>query len=323
MVGPQEAAGRFGGVDLGAWRALAAEFPVRLSRSWLRRMVSADGPLGRQVLPRSEELQLSPEAVPDPVGEQGQMVSPWVVQKHADRALLLPTRRCHVHCRYCFRRDLPGSGEPSPTELQEAINHLKSAGLNEVILSGGDPLVLRDSELLEIIDALRPEVPRIRIHTRAPITFPQRVTPALAQALAARAPLRMIVHINHPDELSEDVRVALRMLRVAGVPLLNQSVLLAGVNDDARVLAGLNAELEDLGILPYYLHHTDRAPGTAHFWVEIDRGLAIYSELCALVAGPPEYVIDPPDGSGKIPVADWAARNPSRPLPSTGAHGRG
>jgi len=317
MVAAGEIAERFAGVDLSAWQALEAVFPVRITRSWMRRMRRADGPLARQVLPRAEELDAGDHEVPDPVGEQSRMPVPWVVQKHADRALLLPTRRCHVHCRYCFRRDLPGQRDPSSAELQAAINHLKQAGLREVILSGGDPLVLRDAKLLSIIDALRPEVPLIRIHTRAPITHPERITAELAAALAARAPVRMVVHANHPDELTAPVRAAIGAMVKAGVPMLNQSVLLAGVNDDVDALVALNHALEAMAVRPYYLHHTDHAPGTAHFWVEVERGLAIYGALCARVERPPEYVIDPPDGSGKIPVAEWAARNPSRPVPSS------
>jgi len=317
MVSAAETAGRIRGIDLSAWRLLESVFPVRLSRSWLSRMRGVDGPLARQVLPRADELDPHGADVSDPVGEQARMPTPWVVQKHADRALLLPTRRCHVHCRYCFRRDLPGAQEPSETELHAAIAYLKQAGLNEVILSGGDPLVLRDGKLLAIIDALRPDIPCIRIHTRAPITFPQRVTPALAQALAARAPLRVVIHTNHPRELCAEVRAAIGHLVSAGVPMLNQSVLLAGVNDDADVLAELNCCLEALDVQPYYLHHADHAPGTRSFWVQIDRGLAIHSALSARVAHPPRYVIDLPDGSGKVSVAEWAARNPSRPVPSS------
>ena len=286
-------------------------------------MRTAGGPLAKQVLPSSSEIDAAGTEVPDPVGEQGRMPVPWVVQKHMDRALLLPTRRCHVHCRYCFRRDLPGEQDPSPDELDRAIGYLKSAGLEEVILSGGDPLVLSDRRLLGIIDALRPEVPRIRIHTRAPVTFPERVTAGLAAGLGRRAPLRVVVHINHADEVDGSVRTALRRFLDCDIPVLNQSVLLAGVNDDAAVLATLNHTLEEIGVEPYYLHHTDHAPGTRAFWVDLERGLQIHAALSVRVDRPPRYVIDPPDGSGKVSVAEWAARSRSGPVPSSQALRRG
>ncbi len=315
MASPAEVSRLFPGLDLSAWHALESVFPVRITRNWLGRVRSHDGPLGKQVLPRSSELHRGASAVSDPVGEQGQMPVPWVVRKHTDRALLLPTRRCHVHCRYCFRRDLPGERDPSPEELSEAIAYLKAAGLDEVILSGGDPLVLPDARLFAIIDALRPDIPKVRIHTRAPITFPSRVTRSLAEGLQARAPIRVVVHVNHPRELDPSVRTALGHLVRSGLPVLNQSVLLAGINDDAEVLATLIRILEEEGIEPYYLHHTDHAPGTRDFWVDVQRGLEIHAELTSLVERPPRYVIDSPDGSGMVSVQAWAARRPSPPVP--------
>jgi len=315
MVSPAETAERFPGLDLAPWRAMKRVFPVRISRSWLKRVKDHAGPLGRQVIPDARELLTHPTDVPDPVGEQGRMPHPWVVQKYTNRALLLVTRQCHVHCRYCFRRDLPGEGEPSPAELESAIDYLRHAGLDEVILSGGDPLVLSDDRLVSILDALRPDVPHLRIHTRAPITFPQRVTAELAQLLQARRPLRVVIHANHSQELDADVRRSIRMLVDTGLPILNQSVLLAGVNDDPDVLAELHQSLQELGVEPYYLHHTDHAPGNGSFRVEVKRGLEIVRALHARVEGASRYVIDPPDGAGKVPVIEWAARMAARSVP--------
>jgi lysine 2,3-aminomutase len=237
-------------------------------------------------------------------------VHPWVVQKHPDRALLLTTRRCHLHCRYCFRRDQYGPEEPSADELAEALALIRASGVRELILSGGDPLTLSDARLFHIIDAVRPEVPILRLHSRAPITAPARITPALIQGLRERAPVWVLVHCNHPRELSPAVDAALAALVDGGLPVLNQSVLLRGVNDDVDVLVALSEELMRRRVYPYYLHHTDAVPGNAPLRVEVERGLALVRELRQRLSGigAPLYVIDPPDGSGKIPVEEWAAR---------------
>jgi lysine 2,3-aminomutase len=317
MISPVEAKRRFPGVDLDAWRRLESVFPVRITRSWADRMSTAADALARQVLPMAEELATAKDDRPDPVGEQGRMPVPWVVQKHDDRALLLVTRRCHVNCRYCFRRELPGAPDPSDSELSDAIQYLCQAGLEEVILSGGDPLALRDEKLVEIIDALRTSVPIIRVHTRAPITAPARVTEQLVSVLAARAPIWVVVHANHPDELSPSVQIALSRMVNAGIPVLNQSVLLKGVNDDPEILARLSRDLVRLRVRPYYLHHPDHAPGSASFRVSMERGLQIMETLRTKLSGValPTYVIDPPDGSGKRRVVDWVTRNRAHPVP--------
>jgi lysine 2,3-aminomutase len=323
-VGRKELLARFSGLDARIWAEADARFRVRVTRSWLGRMTRLGGPLARQALPDAAELQADPGDVPDPVGEAGLHPVPWVVQKHPDRALLLVTRRCHLYCRYCFRRDLEGPEAPTEAELAAAIAWCRGAGLEEVILSGGDPLALRDAQLLSIVDGLRSidgpghAVPTIRIHTRAPITAPDRVTPALAAALAARGPVWVIVHANHPDELSEDVDEGLAMLVDAGVPVLNQSVLLRGVNDDAGVLAALSQGLVRRRVFPYYLHHPDPVPGNAGFRISLAEGLQIHAELAHRVSGLalPQYVIDPPDGSGKVPVSAWVEAGGRDPVPS-------
>jgi lysine 2,3-aminomutase len=308
MVGRREALARFPELSEALWQRADALFPVRLTRSWLSRIRTADDPLGRQVLPAEEELRTDPDDSTDPVGEGGRAPHPWIVRKHPDRVLLLVTRRCHLYCRYCFRRNHTGPEDPSPEALDSALDYIRDSGARELILSGGDPLAVTDEKLFSIIDAVRPAVPIIRVHTRAPITAPHRVTDALVVGLRARAPVWVIVHCNHPRELSAPVREGLRRLVDAGVPLLNQAVLLQGVNDDAGVLAELSEALVALRVFPYYLHHTDKASGNAAFRVTIERGLEIYGELSRRVSGValPRYVIDPPDGSGKIPVAQWA-----------------
>ncbi len=261
----------------------------------------------RQALPDARELEVHPGDTPDPVGEQQKSPLPWVVQKHADRVLLLLTKRCHMYCRYCFRADHQpgGSDDPTPAEWSRMLEFTKRSGASEVILSGGDPLAIRDEKLYSAIDGVRSgRAPVIRIHTRAPITWPSRVTAELVAGLAARAPVWVIVHCNHPAELTPAVREALGRLVDGGIPVLNQSVLLQGVNADPAVLAELCEALVALRVFPYYLHHPDAVPGNAHFRVSLEQGRAIYRELAGRVSGLalPRYVLDPPDGSGKRDV---------------------
>ncbi len=307
MVGPREAARRLAGVDPEIWRRADAVFPVRVPRAWFDAIDPGDpaDPLRLQALPRPAELSPDPGDRPDPVGDAAMSPVPWVVCKHRDRVLLLVTKRCQLYCRYCFRRDHhPGQrSDPSPEELDAALDWCASSGARELILSGGDPLAVRDSRLFGILDRLR-HMPVVRIHTRAPVSAPERVTPALVRGLARRRPLWVVVHANHPRELRPEVTAALGALVDAGIPVLNQSVLLAGVNDDVDTLAALCEALVAARVFPYYLHHPDPAPGNAHFRVSPRRGLAIHRALARRVSGLalPGYVVDLPDGSGKIPV---------------------
>lgn len=309
-MGRPEALRRFPWLGAVPWAAVASRFPVRLPRGYLGDATAPEDPRLRTALPDAAELLADEGDVPDPVGEQARSPVPWVVRKHPDRVLLLLTKRCHVYCRYCFRRDHePGEGaDPTADEWRAALAYARGSGAREAILSGGDPLALHDDKLLEAIDTLRPAVPVIRVHTRAPITFPQRVTRALVSGLRARAPVWVVVHANHPVELSGPVREALARLVDAGLPVLNQAVLLRGINDSADVLAELCEELVALRVFPYYLHHPDAAPGNASFRVPLDEGRRIHAELRARLSGIalPTYVIDPPDGTGKRPIASEA-----------------
>lgn len=276
----------------------------------MERVEDPADPLGVQAFPSEGELHPDLEDRPDPVGEGRRTPLPWVVHKHPDRVLLLLTKRCHLYCRYCFRREPRGVEDPTPEQLDAALSYARRSGAREVILSGGDPLALSDERLFDIIDALRPEVPVVRVHTRAPITAPERVTEALVAGLRARAPVWVLVHCNHPRELSAEVRRALGRLIDAGLPVLNQAVLLRGVNDDVDTLAALCEDLVAIRVFPYYLHHPDHAPGNAGFRVTLEAGLKLHRELSRRVSGValPTYVIDPPDGSGKVPVVEWARR---------------
>ncbi|MCA9493738.1 MAG: KamA family radical SAM protein [Myxococcales bacterium] len=306
MVGREEVVARR--PDLAdRWADLDGAFPVRVTRSFWDRMADPSDPadpLALQVLPDPRELLEDAGDIPDPVGDAARSPVPWVVRKHRDRVLLLLTKRCHLYCRYCFRRDhQPGaSADPDPEAWERALAWIREQAPREVILSGGDPLVVPVPRLLDTIDRLRPAVRVIRVHTRAPITFPEAVTDALVAGLRARAPVWVVVHANHPRELSVDVDTALARLVDAGIPVLDQTVLLRGVNDDPDVLAALFEALVERRVMPYYLHVTDRVPGNAHLRVPLEEAIALHDRVRRRLGGValPKLVLDPPDGSGKV-----------------------
>lgn len=306
-MGRAEALARFPWLAGVSWEQVGRAFPVRLPRAYLGDAHRPEDPRLLTALPAEAELVADPGDVPDPVGEQALSPLPWVVRKHQDRVLLLLTKRCHVYCRFCFRRDhQPGEGEdPTPAEWQAMLAYAKGSGAQEAILSGGDPLAVPDARLFEAIDATRPEVPVVRIHTRAPITSPSRITARLVAGLRTRQPVWVLVHVNHPVELTPEVDAALARLVDAGVPVLNQTVLLRNVNDDADTLARLSNALLERRVFPYYLHHPDAVPGNAAFRLSLAEGRRIYAALRRRVSGIglPTYVLDPPDGSGKVAIA--------------------
>jgi EF-P beta-lysylation protein EpmB len=251
----------------------------------------------RQVLPLNAELSSPQGFTSDPVGDAEALLSPGLLQKYESRALLVTTGACAVHCRYCFRRHFPYSDSPrSPDDWQPAIERIAAdASIDEVLLSGGDPLTLVDSQLAELAHRLAtiPHVRRLRIHTRLPIVIPQRVTSELIDWLrGTRLAPMMVVHANHANEIDEPTASALGRLVDAGIPVLNQSVLLAGVNDSAPALIDLSRRLVDLRVMPYYLHQLDRVKGAAHFEVPISRGSALIQQMRSALPGyaVPRYV---------------------------------
>jgi lysine 2,3-aminomutase len=309
---PLDEAARRLGYDATGWRAAARAFPVRWPEGYLALAEQPEGEaLRRMGAPDPAELLADPGDLADAVGEGSREVVPFVVRKHRDRAILLVTARCHFYCRFCFRRTFPAGDHRDPTrgQLEGALEYIAAEqDLREVILSGGDPLVLGDDVLADLLARLAalPHVETLRVHSRAPVHEPARVTEALAHILgSAGRPLWLVTHFNHPLEITEASRAAIDLLLRAGVPVLNQSVLLRGVNDDAEVLATLMRGLLAARVKPYYLHHPDRVPGNASFRVSIERGLAIFDELRSRAGGTalPAYVIDLPDGSGKQPVS--------------------
>ena len=280
-------------------RQAAAEFPLFVPAGYLRRMRPGDiaDPLLRQVLPLPQESEHREGFRADPVGDHQATLAPGLLQKYAGRALMVTTGACAVHCRYCFRRHFPYAEVPRGFAAWEpALSQLAAdPTIHEVILSGGDPLTLVDDRLAWLAQRLAaiPHLRRLRVHTRLPIVIPERVNDDLLGWLRGTrlAPI-MVVHANHPQELDSDVAAALGRLVEAGVPVLNQSVLLRGVNDSADALAELCERLVDLRVLPYYLHQLDRVAGAAHFEVPESEGLAIMKQLRRRLPGyaVPRYV---------------------------------
>lgn len=266
-------------------------------------------PLRLQVIPRTPELHRYPEELDDPCGECKDEKTPGLVHRYPDRVLLLCTDRCATYCRYCTRSRLVSGarGERLHLDFDAALGYLRAhEEVRDVLLSGGDPLLLPDDRLEAMLSRLRriPHIELLRIGTRAPIMLPQRITPALCRMLRRHAPLFLSLHCNHPRELCPQAEDALVMLADHGIPLGNQSVLLRGVNDSAEVQAQLTHRLLQCRVRPYYLYQCDLAPGTRHFRTHIEQGLSIIRSLRGFTSGyaVPQYVVDAPGGGGKIPL---------------------
>ncbi len=268
-----------------------------------------DGPIRRQIIPRGSEMKISPDEMADPCGEDGNMPVPGLVHRYPDRVLFLVTDRCAAYCRYCTRsRVVSGVGEQHlETDFDQAIEYLRQhTEVRDVLLSGGDPLLLSDAKLYHLLKRLRaiPHIEFIRIGTRIPIFLPQRITPQLCSMLKEIHPLWISVHTNHPKELTSEVRAGLERLADAGIPLGNQAVLLKGVNDDPEILKILFQKLLRCRVRPYYLYQCDLIQGSSHFRVPIRRGLQIMDQIRGHTTGyaVPQYVVDGPGGGGKIPL---------------------
>jgi lysine 2,3-aminomutase len=268
-------------------------------------------PIRRQFFPRVQELEAHPEDLADPLGEEGVRKAPGLLHRYPDRALVLVTGRCAAYCRHCFRRGFTGRGRlraPGPRALERAAGYLaEHREVRELILSGGDPLMLPDERLLALLARFRRFRPELafRIHTRLPVVLPERVTPELIELLSGYHPLRVVLQVNHPRELTEDLLQAVGRFTRAGIPVLNQSVLLKGVNDDPAVLSGLFRDLAAAGIRPYYLFHPDLAAGTAHLRPSLAEGLRLFEQTSRLCPAEqlPRYVRDRPGGGGKVELA--------------------
>ncbi|MGL6162695.1 EF-P beta-lysylation protein EpmB [Microbulbifer sp.] len=297
--------------QLPAALAAAEEFSLRVPRPFLKRVRPGDprDPLLLQVLPGAPELQPSPGFSADPLDEAAANPVPGVVHKYRGRLLLIAAGQCAVNCRYCFRRQFPyGDNHLNRSQWQRALDYIRAqAGLREVILSGGDPLVLGDRQLAWLVSELAamPQLDKLRLHSRLPIVVPARITDELIDWFTgSRLVPVLVVHCNHANEIDGEVRVALQKLRDAGVSLLNQAVLLRGVNDSAEALEDLSEALFAAGVLPYYLHQLDRVQGAAHFEVSDARARGLVEQLRRRLPGylVPRLVREVPGEASKTPL---------------------
>ena len=286
-------------------------FPTFVPLEYLSRIRTGDpaDPLLLQVLPTRRENRPDPESSADPVGDREALAAPGLLHKYDGRALLVATGACGVHCRYCFRREFPYSQDSlAKNDSQAALDYIRSRPeIDEVLLSGGDPLTLVDERLHDLIQQVESiqHVRRLRIHSRMPVVIPQRMTPALIDMLTrGRLTSWMVVHINHPQEIDRFVTSALARMIDAGIPVLNQSVLLRGINDDAKTLIELSRRLVDLRVQPYYLHQLDRVHGASHFDVPVQRGRELVRKMRAALPGyaVPTYVAEEPGKASKSPL---------------------
>jgi lysine 2,3-aminomutase len=280
-------------------------------------------PIGRQFIPSPAELVVAPHESADPIADDALSPIKGVVHRYPDRALLKPLLICPVYCRFCFRREHvgPDGGLLSDAELQAAyVWFAARPAIREVILTGGDPLMLSPRRLASIIGALSdiPHIEILRVHTRVPGADPARVTDALTAALETDRSIWVVLHANHAREFTSEARTAIRKMTSRGIPMLGQSVLLRGVNDSVAALEALFRAMLAARVKPYYLHQLDAAPGTARFHVPIDEGRRLLAQLRGRVTGLawPTYVLDIPGGHGKVPIGpdylapDGAPRDP-------------
>ncbi|OGT67109.1 MAG: EF-P beta-lysylation protein EpmB [Gammaproteobacteria bacterium RIFCSPLOWO2_02_FULL_47_50] len=287
----------------------AISFPLRVTEGFKNRITNGDehDPLLRQILPLAEEDRDHPDFSFDPLAEYAKQPVPGLLHKYHGRALLVVTGACAIHCRYCFRRHFPyAESNPASQQWQTALDYLaRDQTVTEIILSGGDPLTVSDERLSGLVQSLAdiPHIKRLRIHSRIPVVLPERIVDTLLDWLTGtRLRPVMVVHANHANELDNSVAMAMEKLKRAHVPLLNQSVLLRGVNDSVTALAMLSERLFDYGILPYYLHMLDPVKGAAHFAVDETQARSIMQGLRELLPGylVPKLVREIPDTPSKI-----------------------
>lgn len=273
------------------WEA-ASRFSLKVPRQFVAKMIPGDlaDPLLRQVLPLEEETHIMEGYIPDPLGERAASRLPGFLQKYHGRALLTLTGVCAVNCRYCFRREFPyHEHNPGRQGWQKVLEHIQQdLTLSEIILSGGDPLVMPDVRLKAFVHELSaiPHIQTLRIHTRLPVVIPERITPEFCEWFG-EAPFHrvLVLHINHPNEIDEALAEALKPLKARGAILLNQSVLLKGVNDQLETLVALSRKQFSIGILPYYLHLLDQVTGSAHFQVPLEEAKALWKGMTEALPG--------------------------------------
>lgn len=297
--------------EIEAIEASWGKLPMAITPYFVKLMDRNDSncPIRRQAIPTLQEFHFSPHDLLDPCAEDANSPVHGLCHRYPDRALLLVTDKCAVYCRYCTRRRMVGTSERCITEegLDQAIAYIQlTRKLRDILISGGDPLLLEDDRLESIIARLRkiPHVEIVRIGTRVPVTLPQRITSSLTDMLKKYHPLWMSIHFSHPKEITKDVRRACAMLADAGIPLGSQTVLLRGINDRPFVMKRLMHELLKIRVRPYYIYQCDLAMGTEHFRTPIAVGINLMEKLRGHTTGyaVPTFVIDAPGGGGKIPV---------------------
>ncbi|MGE0418185.1 MAG: lysine-2,3-aminomutase-like protein [Acetobacteraceae bacterium] len=324
-------AGLIAPADRPALDAVGQRYAVAVPPALRALIRTPDDPIGRQVIPDPAELIVASHERADPIGDDALSPVKGVVHRYADRALLKPLLVCPVYCRFCFRREHvgPDGGLLTKAELAAAYAWFaEHPEVREVILTGGDPLMLSPRRLSAIMAALSaiPHIETLRIHTRVPVADPARVTGDVAAAMATDRALWLVVHANHASEFTPAAQEALRRIQGQGIPVLGQSVLLRGVNDSPEALEALFRAMIAARVKPYYLHQLDPAPGTARFHVPIEEGQRLLRALRGRVTGLawPTYVLDIPGGHGKVPIgpeyldANGGVRDPSgTPRPVT------
>ena len=315
-----------------ALAAVAARYAVAITPAMAELLDPADpdDPIARQFVPDLRELETTSAERADPVGDHAHSPVAGVVHRYPDRVLLKPTHTCAVYCRFCFRREMvgpDGEGTLTPAELEAALAYVAGRPeVWEVILTGGDPLVLSPRRLRELMAGLARigHVKIVRFHTRVPVVDPAAVTPELVEALKSPAQtVYVALHADHPRELTPAARAACARIVEAGIPMLGQTVLLKGINDDVQTLADLFRAMVETRIKPYYLHHPDLAPGTGHLRVGLEEGQALMRALRGRVSGlcQPTYVLDVPGGYGKVPVGPgYVAGDGTVEDPNGGVH---
>jgi len=305
-----------------ALEQVAAQYAIAITPAMesLIDRTDPNDPIARQFVPSAAELTTTPQERADPIGDDAHSPLPGIVHRYPDRVLLKLTHVCAVYCRFCFRREMVGPGaEPLTAEqLDAAIEYIAShPEIWEVILTGGDPLVLSPRRIKDVMARLAAidHVKVVRVHTRVPVAEPSRTVPALVKALKIkRKATYVVLHVNHARELTDAAREACDRFIDAGIPMLSQSVLLKGVNDDPQTLGALMRALVECRIKPYYLHHGDLAPGTSHLRTSIEHGQALMRALRGRFSGlcQPEYVLDIPGGHGKSPIGpNYLSKNDS------------
>jgi lysine 2,3-aminomutase len=292
-----------------AIRTVADRYPVAITSAIRTLIADPDDPIGRQFVPSPAELTTAPGESPDPISDEALSPVKGVVHRYPDRALLKPLLICPVYCRFCFRREQvgPDGGMLSDDELRAAFDWFAGhPQVREIILTGGDPLMLSPRRLGAIVTALTtiPHIETLRVHTRVPVADPARITSALADALDTPKSMWVVLHANHARELTSAAHEAIRKVLARSIPVLGQSVLLRGVNDTAEALEALLRAMLAARVKPYYLHQLDPAPGTARFHVPIEEGRRLLRQLRGRVTGLawPTYVLDIPGGHGKVPI---------------------